>query len=678
MRTIFKIALAAALLFEAAISGFGQLTTNTRVGFSNGTGGLSGTSTFSAWAPDQAEVPVLNGVFFITARSPMCTYIASQDTVIRRGAKMYGYAIVLADGPIITDWQTGRNWSDSLVAGIGRLGAQLQRPEMANLPLVVFGHSLGTNFSRGISYDFADRILGAIHFKLGSGLVPTWASQQQVQAFQQVPYCAVNGELEGPDINQGANTILAASCRQQLLQERQNLNVPAHQVVEYNGNHNTIPARLSQLLVKFIGKCIAYRIPSGTNFLNGPATLNQLDQTQGFQGFTNTFNDFTAGNVSISPYNNATAQSQYYLFDQDYAESWRDFHIAPMTSSLSAAGPLCVGQSGVSVNLASVPAVSYGPQNVFRVQLSSVLANYESGSYYPVNVGYLKSQDPNAQIPVYIPDNVHQIGAATPIMPNANNAQGTYRYTFRVISSDPPLESHNTGFIEIAPSGSCPESELYLRFSPFASNADQVYSGITWCSGRDTSFNMTILKRSTGPAFTSNNEMIIELSDSSGSFANALEVSRKTTTLPTGSNNNTWFRDTVNVRFSAGIPSGLNYRLRVRSTDPQTNGTTAGMVVHIQNCTTVGLEQSTIGRNDIKLYPNPASEWFVIKGQSLGDGLDPVVTLHDLTGRTVTQLKGILTSDGYQFSTNNITSGSYFLNMRSGTIHTVKLLIINK
>lgn len=643
------------LLFSSSILK-AQLPIETSVRFSNGQGGNAGISIFRAWIPTEQEVPQLKAIFFITNRSPMCTYIAAEDTVFRRAAIELGYGILLADGPIIIDWQTGRAWSDSLVAGLARVGLQVGRPEVQNLPLLVFGHSLGTYFSRGISYDFSERILGAIHFKLGNGLVPTWANSTQIEAFSQIPYAWVNAELEGPDINQGNGVFLAEGGRSTILNERSTLDVPAHQIIEYNGNHNTIPARLAQLLVKFVKACIELRIPSGTDFRNGPVTLIPVIRDQGYLGTLQGTTNFDASSVNIEPYNSSSASSAFYLLSQSYAEAWKQFHTAPFKAEfVSNNRTFCVGESNVNIRLLVGSGVTFGPNNVFRVQLSSVTANFESGSFYPVNIGYLRSSDPSATIPVFIPENLHATGAASPLMPNNSNAQGVYRYTIRVVSTEPELESHHTGFFEISPSPNCPEAELFLRFSPFASNSSQVYEGISYCAGRDTSFSLTILKRTTGPNFSGTNEFRIELSDSSGDFQNPEVLATKTSTLPTGSNGNTWFRDTVQVRFPSTISAGLNYRLRVVSSEPEIVGTTAGMVVHVKDCTLTSLPSlNQTNSKTLVIYPNPTQGFVKLTENQLGE----IIKVFNTQGRIVATQKLF---DSELLDLTNLNAGVYYI-----------------
>lgn len=175
---------------------------------------------------------------------------------------------------------------------------------------------------------------------------------------------------------------------------------------------------------------------------------------------------------------------------------------------------------------------TFNAGNTFTAQLSNASGSFAS----PVNLATSVSAsgvDPSGTINFTIP---------------AGTATGT-GYRIRIISSNPSVTSPDNG------------NNISITNSPCTITTGAVSGGpfsVTCLTGMDGTVSFTSLG-----SFSAGNEFIVQLSNSSGSFAAPITIGSQDSTLSVGSNPS----GTINFSIPAELPSG-NYLIRVVSTNP--------------------------------------------------------------------------------------------------------------
>lgn len=675
MLTLIGLVLAIHVGFKASA----QWPYTTTIGLNNVTGPQS-TGTLKLWLPNGAT----RGILFLSNRSPMCATM-SVDTMLRNLGQQYGFGILLSDGgPIIINFEGGQpgsggtlNHADSIQAGLNRLALQ-SIPAVAHLPLITFGHSLGSYFSQGMGLYSAGKraasvpemVAGVISYHLGNIALSDfpWATPAQIQAFKTLPHLWMNAELEGPEANNGTNlTYFAAQGRQNVL-SRIAAGELVHQTVLQGGNHSIYTPGVLKMMALFVDKCISYRVPAGHDFNTGRPQLLDIDRTQGWLGITTDHKTFDSAGVQATPYTAANAASQFWLFDSTYAVAWIQYHTqaSSLVVSGTASGNYCPG-GAIPLNLSAKTGYPPAADNKYFVQFSSAQANYESPGQaprwhaIPANLGGFVA---------IVPDNLVSTSAAnTPL--TAAALAGNGQYYIRVVGTNPYTLSNVIGPFNVANDASCPQAELFVTH--IRSVASPVYTNIL-CSGRDTSLQVTVVRHGSG--LQSGNDITIQLSDALGSFANATILTIRSSTLPL-TVNATWKRDTISVLIpTSSLPEGDGYRIRAVSSNPVLVSTTNGSDIIIRNCSSplLALDQQKAVLTQAMVYPNPASEEVTIKWAAPEDSYaKSEVQLFDKMGR----LQGVFSFYGQEqhLNVSHLPKGIYWFSVsRNGKHQKLKLV----
>lgn len=647
---------------------------STTVGLTtNGTGG-STVGTFRLWLPSTSLPKAL---VFISNRGPMSQQLAT-DTTLRRLATQYQFGILMSEGgPIITGFEGGAagqggdyHHGDSIQTALNKLASLAGIVGVNHLPLVTFGHSLGVFFSQGMGLWSAglrannqpEMVAGIISYHLGNATLSNfaWANNNQLNNFKYLPNLWMNAELEGPDANNGSNlTYFSPQGRTETFNRRQSGEL-VHQTILKNGNHSVYTYKDMELMAMFISKVVQYKVPQGHDFSQGRPVLNLIDETQSYLGRSSVYNNFLDSNYVVGPYQNLNPATHWFLFDQDYSDAWKAYHVTDLyaTSTVTTA---CVGER-ITVNYDNLSQRPFGPNNRFIVQLSSIISNYESPSQYPKVLASFASQAQQGSLTFNLPDNIIAPSASTgPLQPLiAGAASGMYR--IRVITTDPYSESNNIGNIDIRPDvNNCPEPDFYVQ--GIRSVVAPLYNNIL-CIGRDTAFPLTLIRRNSF-SFNAGNAFSIELSDSVGNFANPIIVGGKSSILPTVTNTN-WSRDTVLVRIpTSTLAVGYGYKLRAVSTSPSATSSTNGSDIIIRVCGQPWLVTSTPAESNAlvsqpQLYPNPSQGGFQVKTASFA-GKSAQLTLMDQIGKTVWSVNYATLNESISIPDLDLTTGIYHL-----------------
>ncbi len=266
---------------------------------------------FKLWLPKDSTI---KAILIISERSQQCIDLAN-NAFLRSVASVNNFGIVLCSGGNTwnVDFNPSLNHPDSMLRALSLLAIKSGHPEVANCFLIAFGHSLGVYFARGMGYWSYSRVAGVISFKIGGTTIPSWASAQQISDFKKLPHFCISGELEGLEINSGANNYFASMCRSDVI-SRRNSNDLVAQYIELNGSHTTLPEREIQIIAKQIEKIIEYRIPKGVNAISGPVSLNEIAESSGYLGKSDIYNDFHVSHFKLISYNVDSAKKIFLVF----------------------------------------------------------------------------------------------------------------------------------------------------------------------------------------------------------------------------------------------------------------------------------------------------------------------------------------------------------------------------
>jgi hypothetical protein len=518
------------------------------------------------------------------------------NPIVRKMASETRAAILCFQGSnddgIVTNFDPGQGHADSLLKVIDRMGLSTGHPELKYVPFIAFGHSLGSVFSQNIALWNPLRVAGTILYQTG-GFVsqPTWTSSfNPAMDLKEVPTLMTSGECEGPDINNNSGGFYAEATFNRTKSERIALR-PFHQIIRRNGSHSILMPLETEMIAVFIKKAIQYRIPPSTSAATSQVSLIPINQNNGWLGNLTAYNSF---NPSISPWNGNDAPDRFWLFDEEYANQWKKYHAAPISYTLSRTGPFCVNDT-FTVYYSCAEPINFGVHNQFRLEMSSVRGDFDSYSF-PIRIsGSIASTQNTGSFKAVIPDNLQRIqaGSNTPT-----------RYRFRLVSTQPVLESNNGGEQNI---GFCslPESSLFT----YLQNGGVP---LQFCMGTSDSISLSIGRL---PAFTLNagNQLNIQLSDSNGSFANPVLLRTVNSQITSGgSNPNT----TVKVGLPPSVLPGRHYRLRAVSTNPAAISTTCGTDLSV-----IGNQTQLLNQNGILSAPYGSRYQWLRDGQPVAGAI---------------------------------------------------------
>ena len=484
---------------------------------------------------------------------------------IRRVASKRSMAILCIqgqnDGGIVTDFNPELGHADSLLKAIHLLATRTQKPELNFVPFISFGHSLGAIFSEYIALWNPDRVAGAIVYQTNGGIsAPSWVSPfNPPMSLVKVPVLMTNGELEGPDINNNSVPFFAANSFTKALALRQ-AGVPVHPIFMRSGSHSTILPPEAKMMARFIEEVIDARIPISTVPATSPVVLYTLDQTEGVLGALSGYNTF---DPAISAFSQGAAPNRFWLFNNDYAQQWFNFHNPKVRLNLSQSGPFCVGDT-FTVNYQITPFNEGNETSVVRLEMSSIRGDFDSYSFNTRILGSKlrrSNQDFTGSFVAKIPDNIQRVQTIANGSPQ--------RYRFRLVHTNPVEVSAASAEVPISFCGN-PEFNLFT----YVQNGGVP---VQFCQNSRDSIPLVIARNA---AFTLNagNQLDIQLSDSAGSFANPILLKQVVSQISGGGTSPSVV---VNVALPVGLPVGLGYRLRAVSSNPASTSSTNGSDIRV-------------------------------------------------------------------------------------------------
>jgi|GEM_PF-1166327 len=481
----------------------------------------------------------------------------------------FGIALIrLTSGPD-TLFSTITNltlFRDSLQSALNRLAFRSSKPELVNVPLMPVGISFSARFAMAVASAMPSKTTSlasvrAYRLDVISGV-----------SLSAIPHLVQTGEVSGPDVKNNVAVFFSSTIRQLVLGRRASGEL-IHQVVEMNASQSTFKKKSMDYLRDFAVRSIAKRVPANSDPSAGPVALTNIAESSGYLGNSTSFNNFNGSNYTTGPFGGGLVAAQsFWFFDADHANFWKVYHTSPLNSISidpppSSVAPYCTGErpSAVSASFSFNPGIVFQPDNVFRIEVSDITGNFDHPRYVARYSGtYRSSSLTDTLNDAQMPDNF-QFMTSVP----TNSAK---RYRIRLVSSNPYLESQNSG--EISNFNFCPNRPTRLWFSTARPFKPFYFRG--------DSIELTCYKTSTTTA--NNSTLRVLLSDSISSFFSG------TTNLASFPAN--FVGDSLIIKFviPTNIPFGLKYRI-----EPELDGPVS------QNwrfTASVGHEISIIERND--------------------------------------------------------------------------------
>lgn len=213
-----------------------------------------GAVTLHVWIPD--GVPTLRGAVV----NPFNDKAVGQKHW-QEACRLWGFAVVGANYFGVTKDEYGRTLAD----GLADLGKQLNRPELAHLPLCFIGMSAGGGMSVQFAEQLPDRTVAAAPVCLEVG--PTTA------AGRRIPMLTIFGEKDGKQMEQ----LLAK------LPEARTAGALWAIAPQWGRKHEF--GQANNLVLPFFDSCIALRLPKDADPAKGPVELTELKEKDGWVGY---------------------------------------------------------------------------------------------------------------------------------------------------------------------------------------------------------------------------------------------------------------------------------------------------------------------------------------------------------------------------------------------------------
>jgi hypothetical protein len=477
--------------------------------------------------------------------------------------------------------------ADSIQAGLNKLAAKANRPELINAPVLAIGFAKASRFALSVASAMPGKTAGFVSaraYRL-SGITGGSISG--------IPHLVLTGEVSGPDVRNNAGVYFSSQMRNDVLVRRNSGELVA-QAVEMNASQSTLKAKTWNYLFSFLQKVVEKRIPANSNPVAGPVALSSISAASGYLGKSTAWDSFSGSNYSVSAFSGPLVPGQSFWFlDQAQADAWRSFHISAFDSALVsplplAAIPWCTGQRPSSINakIRMNPSIVLDPNNFYRLEVSDVTGNFDHPVYQARYFGTTSSASIADSISDGLfPDNFN-------FMTNVSDPN-TKRYRVRIISTNPYFESPNTGEISLinfcGPGGGQPR--LYLStVKPFKS---------TYSPGDSVA---VMLYKNPLAAWTAGDVVRMEISDKNGSFATGLGTALANFTPPFS---------------SASTPDSLLIRLKIP--DTLSFGNKYRLKAFISNIPINQGRQTATNGHDITLAPNQSGNQIVINTKPVSD-----------------------------------------------------------
>ena len=596
---------------------------------------------------------VIQGIILVSG-SGIGKAIAA-DTAVNRAADAANLAIVLvtgADTGIVTGSNPAFGQPDSLKQALTRLAVKTARPELANAPLIIIGHGKGAGLAKEAAYESPLRVAGIISYHPSSVAGdPVWANtppyQTAVNNLKMVPHLVINGETEGPDVNNNLGAFTDTTVRLQVLGRRANNELVQH-VVEMNGSFNSWIPPVASYVGLFIRKTAALRIPAGSNATSAPVTLNVLPESGGYLGKSAANHNFKASNYTVGAYAAVTpAASALWFYDSETATAWKNLHTSPFTIAVNPPAyqviPYCSGTilTGLQTNFTAMPGVRFNPDNFFRVEVSSARGDFYNYTYPARNCAAKLSNSLNDSMLFYFPDNLQ---AGQPVA-----AGSALRYRIRVLSSSPWMQSVSTGeikFVEICNPG----YDLYLDALP----------GGKFELEPGEKFRVKAYLK-TGVTLNAANHLKLQLSDTLADFTTPTEIGDTAATF-VGNPPFIW----LSGQIPAMLPVSSYYYVRVVATDPSITGSSTGQALTIRvRPSRTAISEKAVARNaDFKVFPNPGNGLCSLKLENKVAG-DAQISVSDLSGKSVYQTSANFTAGAVAVNLTDLKQGVYIVTAKT-------------
>lgn len=190
--------------------------------------------------------------------------------------------------------------------------------------------------------------------------------------------------------------------------------------------------------------------------------------------------------------------------------------------------------------------------------------------------------------------------------------------------------------------------------------------------GSPIAFN--IVFTALGCPYTLGNIFTSQLSNATGSFASPVNIG---SIIATGGSfpNCTGI---INATLPTGLPVGTGYRIRVISSLPSLTGSINLDAITIDNspCNSnlfIEVGRNTITENDIKIYPNPTQNEFIVESPTINYF---EMQMYNQDGRVV--FKQEITESRTEVMLMDVSPGLYFVRLSNNTLSITKKLIIIK
>lgn len=296
----------------------------------------------SLWIPN--DVAVIRGVIILPNGVGGDSRGIVTNTFWQTLARMYGFALMGTRGYVCYDGNFAGTVSVDtevpvLLSDFAWYATESERPEVANLPMIITGWSACGQVAYGINTKIPERIITFIANKGGNYIQPPL-----VAAALKTPCFLVAGELDGQEairnnfqIHRPKGAIWAVAFEEDAWHKEGNVN---------------------GVWYTFLDHAIRARLPAGTPPLTGPVTLLDLPETSGWLAAEPTGSSGLSGKVYPYADYPGTKTSACWLMDADVANLYRGF---------ATWGP------AVTVTVVGGPTFAAGQTIQFNVSVDSAL-----------------------------------------------------------------------------------------------------------------------------------------------------------------------------------------------------------------------------------------------------------------------------------------------------------------
>jgi len=300
------------------------------------------------WIPD--GVPVVRGA--IVEVGDVQNDPAARAVARRHGFALLGCSFSADAGGSVTNFSRAYGGSgQALLDALAQLAAASGRPEIAHLPLALFGYSIAGQFA----YEFAmwkpDRVLC---FMLNKGGF-YFTVNNTVEAGRQVPGWLVAGSTDTQSRMDAITNVHAAN---------RPLAARWAFTVEWGAGH--VEGATGALFFPLFDRVVRHRYPAGASPLAGPVALGGAPPEE--LGWLGDLGSWRSGVSAIAPHEAYAGDraASAWLFDADLAALWRAFTSSaadgstPVSLVASPAGPVLAAGSNVTLtaNVTGFPGVT--------------------------------------------------------------------------------------------------------------------------------------------------------------------------------------------------------------------------------------------------------------------------------------------------------------------------------